>query len=219
MTTSLELMLTLQDELNEEIVPNWKKVRTVQEFETECILEIAEMIECVPHKWWKHYSEEKLSLLNDKIKLELVDVLHFALSAVILDGSVNEKVLVIALKSADVESYKKLLDLVRSYNFLVLIYQLNNLASLLKFDLFGFYIAKYTLNRIRLLSGYKDGTYKKSENVEDNEILLKHLPDKSLLTVLSNPLNKKSIEQYKIMIKNIYEEFGIPEEYRKIDIF
>ena len=46
-------MARLQDSLNEEIVPDWKNVRTIQEFETNCIREIVEVIECVPDKWWK----------------------------------------------------------------------------------------------------------------------------------------------------------------------
>ena len=151
--------------------------------------------------------------MQKKLKLELVDVLHFALSASILEGSIEETILVVPFKSADIENYKKLLDLARVYNFMGLIYQLTHLAALLKFDLFGFYIAKYTLNRIRLLKGYKDGSYQKVHaNIEDNEILLNLLPKNSFITTLDGTFNTSQQKIYSEMITNIYKEFQIPEE-------
>ena len=75
----------------------------------------------------------------------------------------------------------------------------------------GFYIAKYTLNRIRLLKGYKDGTYKKlTDNIEDNELLLKLLPTVSYVTLLNDPITKEKYKLYNEMVDKIYEEFQIP---------
>ena len=37
--------------------------------------EVAELVDCVPWKWWAHY--QKSDLAHDKV--ELVDILHFAI--------------------------------------------------------------------------------------------------------------------------------------------
>ena len=46
------------------------------------------------------------------------------------------------------------------------------LAEKLNFNIAAYYIAKHTLNHIRQLGGYKDGSYKKVvDGKEDNELL------------------------------------------------
>ena len=211
--TILEFMVKLQDSLNEEIVRDWKFERSIQEFETECLIEIGEVLECSPHKWWKYYSEEDLKVRGEKIKLELVDVLHFALSGLILKGRVTkEDPTIIPFETANNENYKKLYDLARSHNFMGLIQQLTNLAYCLKFDIFGFYIAKYVLNRIRLLKGYKDGSY---GIIDDNRLLLTVIPSTTGLTVLSDIIDQSERARYKVMINNIYDKFQIPESDRR----
>ena len=213
MTYPLDLLSKLQTSLNEAIVPDWKNKRTVDEFETECFLEIAELIECTEHKWWKH------GMANpEKAKLELVDILHFALSGAILSDSVTEKCLRPLPKKANIDSYKYLIYLAAAHNFTTLIHHLVKLAEHLQFDIISYYIAKCTLNRIRLLKGYKEGKYKKinKEGVEDNDVLLSIIPKNSRVTHLDQPLEDDEIKIYKDMALSVYEVYGINENERQI---
>ena len=225
MDITLNILYRLQDGLNSDIVADWKNVRTNDEFQTECLLEIAELMECIPfRKWWKHYSGEQVNILREKSKLEMVDILHFALSGAILKKyekiSCKQYILSVVegflysvpaynLRDTDIEKYKSLIHLTMGNNYEEIIRRLFILAKELKFNIFGYYIAKYTLNKIRLIKGYKTGEYKKTnKGREDNEILLEYIP-KSM-----NNMNRLELEIYEIMIENIYIAFGIPPEHR-----
>lgn len=77
-------LVAAQDELNELTVPNWKNKRNKFEYITEAILELVELVteSNVKHKWWK---KEQAASVNDwNVKIELIDALHFIMSAHIL---------------------------------------------------------------------------------------------------------------------------------------
>ena len=38
--------------------------------------EVAELVDCVPWKWWAHYQKEDL----EHAKVELIDIIHFVIS-------------------------------------------------------------------------------------------------------------------------------------------
>ena len=124
-----------------------------------------------------------------------------------MDNSIKEKVFAIPFKEANVENYKKLIDLARTNNFTTLVHQLMNLASILKFDIFGFYIAKYTLNRIRV--------YKKSKDSKDNDHLLNLITDSNFIALPDMVLTFHQREKYNNMITDIYNYFDMPQDNQK----
>ena len=54
--------------------PDWKSARTTEDFKLASVLEMAELVESTPWKWWKGGSAD---LWN--VKIELIDMLHFEL--------------------------------------------------------------------------------------------------------------------------------------------
>ena len=215
MTTTIELLGKLQDSLNEEIAKDWKCVRDIKEFETNCLRELGELLQCIPDKWWKDYSDEEKIKLKEKEKLELVDVLHFALGGSLFDGTLYDKSYIIPYKTIDTEKYKDLMRLSLVYNFQELVYQIIAISQYVPMDLLSYYLAKYTLNRIRIIKGYKTGEYKKvNNNIEDNEVILKYIPSTKYVTQVTELKDEKRIKEYTKMINDIYDEFSIPIDLR-----
>lgn len=94
-------MFKTQYELNNMINPNWKNELTKHDFKTAIITEYAEFIESYDWKWWK-----KGNTNMQNIKLELVDIIHFTLSGMLLK-----------LELETVEIYLKNIDFSFYYNF------------------------------------------------------------------------------------------------------
>ena len=71
-------MLELQDGMNSKVNPDWRNAGSewYRAIWTEC----AEMLDHYGWKWWKHHEPEM-----DQVKLEIVDIWHFAMSAIIID--------------------------------------------------------------------------------------------------------------------------------------
>ena len=214
MYSPLDILSNLQDNLNKEMdSENWKNIRIAKHYKLNCMEEIGEVLGCLEeHHWWKHYDDDKRERLSKKIRLELVDVLHFAISGAILDNSINDKFMGIPFKKASSNEYEALMTLACCNNFNSIIHQLFNIAFILDFNIMYYYIAKHTLNRIRKLSGYKDGSYKrKSKDIDDNDVILQYIPEtkKTKLEV------KINIKDYEEMVDKIYTEFNIPLSDRK----
>ncbi|MFA0811477.1 dUTP diphosphatase [Microbulbifer epialgicus] len=175
MKQQLQVMLTLQDEINTVVNENWR----AQNFAwyRAIWVESAELLDHYGWKWWKKQQPEM-----NQVKLELVDIWHFGLSLELQQGS-PEKVAATMLGELKVEQrtpgdFRENLES----------FTLNTLASK-QFDLVGFaqlladvemsfaelyqrYVGKNVLNRFRQDNGYKDGTYVKNwTGREDNEHL------------------------------------------------
>lgn len=183
--------------------PNWKEVRTENDFKLASILEMAEMIESTPWKWWKGGSAD---LWN--VKIELIDMLHFMISNVAMNESITDedavKVLGFATEAevqknffynnneddgADrdvcMDIFKALVNEDYGYD---LINEVVKGGGLEANEISSIYIAKYTLNEIRWEGGYAMNQYKKMKSgfidangvevpaVEDN-VFLKELVD------------------------------------------
>lgn len=79
----LEEMFEMQRSLNARILGS-QADRLMQENKTEWLLkysralqqEVAELIDCVPWKWWAHYQKEDV----EHAKVELIDIIHFVIS-------------------------------------------------------------------------------------------------------------------------------------------
>ena len=142
-----------------------------------------------------------------------MDVLHFAISGAILDKSLYEPFMHEPFRKATIEEYAELMCLSYCTHFHSIIHQLFILAHLLDFNIVHYYIGKHTLNRIRRLTGYKDGTYtKKNDNLDDNDIVLSILPEISKKISLNIKID---ISEYEDTVSKIYDEFEIPKELRK----
>lgn len=183
--------------------PDWKSARTTEDFKLASVLEMAELVESTPWKWWKGGSAD---LWN--VKIELIDMLHFLTSNVALHNSLEEdcKDKVLGFTAEEVAT-KELFNnnnenegtnRLNSFNIIKSVVNENENYELINYivrsgglearEISAIYIAKYTLNEIRWKGGYALNQYKKMksgfvdengnqvEAVEDN-VFLKSLVD------------------------------------------
>lgn len=176
-------MLYLQDKLNGVIRQDW--ISADYPYLRAVIVEVGEAIEHYGWKWWK-----KQNCDLEQVQIELVDILHFYLSKVLLeqngDASNAASCIMLDLKNNEniVFDGKKLIfpDL----NVIELLELMAGLAaagrvsfSVLQMCMrkcglswehaFEKYVAKNILNLFRQAHGYNNGTYVKMWNgVEDN---------------------------------------------------
>ncbi len=188
---TLDKLTMLQDALNELITKDWKLNRTELDFMVANHQEMAELIDttfmdgntkhALGWKWWKGKSGERTmdsvdwdnmhEGVKNNIMIELTDLLFFTLSQKGL-GCMSDPDDVVVLNDNDWVNFMSisamnLLQRPGSALQLILL-----LAERLDFNISAYYIAKHTLNHIRQLTGYKDGSYVKvNDGVEDNELL------------------------------------------------
>ena len=177
MKNKLIIMLELQDAMNSRVNSDWRKANNewYRAIWTEC----AEMLDHYGWKWWKHQQPDL-----DQVRLELVDIMHFAMSDYLLQEGDNDKVAdrIIAELSdparsddirAAIETMAQSTIANRSMNYS----SFANIMALIDMDfdlLYRMYIGKNVLNFFRQDHGYKDGSYVKVwDDREDNE----HLAD------------------------------------------
>lgn len=228
MTNKTKDNLTLlQDALNEFITKDWKQNRTELDFMVANHQEMAELIEteykeddtkhALGWKWWKGAAGERtMDSVNwedlhpavvANIKIELTDLLFFTLSQKVLNDHTDEDEFH-QLSPNDWVNFMSITAnnlLQRPGASLGLIIEL---AKKLEFNIAAYYVAKHTLNHIRQLGGYKDGSYKKVvDGKEDNELLhdvIKH--------ITISDIDGNFDEVANTIMKNTYEVFGVGEE-------
>ena len=170
-------MLELQDAMNTKVNSNWRSAGN--EWYRAIWMEASEMLEHHGWKWWKKQEPDDM-----QVKLEVIDIVHFALSIRLEQGDD-----VSAAADAIAEEFEspKMTDDIRTTIELLaketLIDQgahFSIIAGVMKhldmaFDeLYVIYVGKNVLNMFRQDNGYKEGTYQKTWNDrEDNE----HLAD------------------------------------------
>ncbi len=181
MKAQLLIMLEMQDAMNARVNPKWRQAGNAwyRAIWTEC----AEMLDHYGWKWWKHQQPDL-----QQVQLELVDILHFAMSDYLLQDSDNEKIadriqseLSNPGREHDVRSAIETLAQStiadRSMHFSAFA----NIMQLIDMDfdqLFRIYVGKNVLNFFRQDHGYKDGSYIKIWNErEDNEHLAELLAE------------------------------------------
>lgn len=180
-TKQLLQQMELQDTLNKLIHPEW----TQQGFRwhVAAMMEAAELLDHIGWKWWKATPEPNV----EQIQLELVDIWHFALSAM-LDEHRGDTVFAAAnMKSAlgrlpttcapDWVAKTAILGFIGCCANEGTI-DLGHLARLMHHynithrNLHLMYVGKNVLNIFRQRHGYQDGTYVKTwHGREDNEVL------------------------------------------------
>lgn len=176
MRQALENMLVMQDRMNSRVHENWQ----AQNFEwyraiwTEC----AELIEHYGYKWWKKQEADM-----EQVRLEVIDIWHFGLSALFGNGKSIETIA--GEIEAELANFHASSLGVREATEALALHALDTRgfspsrfwqlmqASGLDFDaLYGAYVGKNVLNFFRQDHGYKSGTYTKIwGGREDNEHL------------------------------------------------
>lgn len=169
-------MLVMQDRMNSRVHENWQ----AQNFEwyraiwTEC----AELIEHYGYKWWKKQEADM-----EQVRLEVIDIWHFGLSALFGNGKSIETIA--GEIEAELANFHASSLGVREATEALALHALDTRgfspsrfwqlmqASGLDFDaLYGAYVGKNVLNFFRQDHGYKSGTYTKIwGGREDNEHL------------------------------------------------
>lgn len=163
-----------------------KRDMWIDRYMVEAHLEIAECMENFHHKWWSKDVKENPKLLGTvnnlaKVKLELIDALHFCMSALIVEFGSSEYAI------EEVEGNRKLYKDVKpklgnvfsSLNYIlgtnfsgVFFVQLERIMHMLKMkekEILDIYIMKWKANKLRQQNGYSVAT----KNEKDNEAIEK----------------------------------------------
>ena len=179
MKNKLLVMLELQAAMNARVNSGWRMANSewYRAIWTEC----AEMLDHYGWKWWKHQQPDL-----DQVRLELVDIFHFAMSDYLLQDNDNEAVASRILAELAcpgsiseirlaIESMAQSTIANQSMHFS----EFANIMQLIEMDfdqLYRMYVGKNVLNFFRQDHGYKDGSYIKVwQGREDNEHLVELL--------------------------------------------
>ena len=168
-------MLQLQDSMNSKVNPDWRNAGN--EWYRAIWIEASEMLEHYGWKWWKKQQPDVM-----QVKLEVVDIVHFALSIRLQSAnSLDHAAAIIADEFAmadatnDIKTTIELLALRtlqdKGAHFAIISGIMNHVS--MPFDeLYEIYVGKNVLNMFRQDNGYKEGSYSKIWNGrEDNEVL------------------------------------------------
>lgn len=168
-------MLEMQDAMNSKVNPDWRNAGSewYRAIWTEC----AEMLDHYGWKWWKHQQPDM-----DQVKLEIIDIWHFAMSDLLIRGESTDEVA--ARIEAELPRPVEVGDIRQSIESLALVTLQTKSAHVSEFaglmqcaglefdDLFRMYVGKNVLNFFRQDHGYKVGSYIKVwAGREDNEHL------------------------------------------------
>ena len=171
----LSTMVELQRSHNEKVHPAWDQQG--YPFTRAIWIEYAELMDHFGWKWWKHQDADL-----DQVKLELVDIWHFGLSALMIQHGIRVVEVVAdeineAGESHEPTEFRKSVEALASTalqgEFSVAAFASAMHALPMSFEnLYTIYVAKNVLNVFRQENGYKEGTYRKSwAGREDNEHL------------------------------------------------
>ncbi|WP_419777889.1 dUTP diphosphatase [Malaciobacter marinus] len=198
----LEEMFLLQKELNDSTNgKNWEL--GVNKFDKDinwlrCIhMEVAELIDSTPWKHWKNINSQP-DMKN--IHVELVDIWHFLMSYILQETNVPKAVSLVnthciyeANEQIDVKAMVKEAE---KLGYIALAIQTNNMPSFSGIERFidqffrcckisglsftwlqKLYIGKNCLNKFRQDNGYKEGTYKKTWNGKEDNVIMVDILD------------------------------------------
>jgi dimeric dUTPase (all-alpha-NTP-PPase superfamily) len=181
MKMQLLVMLEMQDAMNTRVNPEWRQAGNAwyRAIWTEC----AEMLDHYGWKWWKHQQPDL-----EQVRLELVDIMHFAMSDYLLQDSDSEQVATrIEAELSDPRQTRDIRIAIETMAQTTIAHQsmhfsdFANIMALIEMDfdlLFRTYVGKNVLNFFRQDHGYQDGSYIKVWNDrEDNEHLAELLAE------------------------------------------
>ena len=189
--SQLSTMLSLQDKMNKKVNPSW--LTAGYQYLRAAMIESVEGIEHHGWKWWKAQDKDL-----PQLQMELVDIWHFALSAIIIDfdGDIEKSAATIGqqlqLEQTQVtfdgnqydfaeqhilDNLQLMAGLCAANRFSVpLFIKIVEQAEMSADELYRQYVGKNILNFFRQDNGYKDGSYIKIwHGREDNEHLVEVL--------------------------------------------
>jgi dimeric dUTPase (all-alpha-NTP-PPase superfamily) len=176
MKKQLLVMLEMQDAMNARVNPQWRSAGNAwyRAIWTEC----AEMLDHYGWKWWKHQQPDL-----EQVQLELVDIMHFAMSDYLLRDADDQ--LVAARIEAELsqprpgDDIRAAIEVMAQSTIAQKSMHFSDFATVMNliemdFDgLYRSYVGKNVLNFFRQDHGYKDGSYIKVwQGREDNEHLV-----------------------------------------------
>ena len=168
-------MLELQDAMNSKVNPEWRTAGN--EWYRAIWMESSEMLEHYGWKWWKHQEPDVM-----QVKLEVVDIVHFALSIRLEQNQLLDETAELIAKDFDnsiqAEDIRKTIECLALVTLTDQGAHFTFIAGIMKYldmsfdELYEIYVGKNVLNMFRQDNGYKEGTYNKVWNGrEDNEYL------------------------------------------------
>ncbi len=173
-------MLAMQDSMNTKVHPQW--ISQGYEWYRAAWIECGELMDHHGYKWWKKQVPD-----DEQVKLEIIDIWHFGMSALFAEGKsyddladqilslLDDTPASMAIDMTILEATEQLAqDCLATKGFSVVFFWQLMAAAKLDFDtLYVAYVGKNVLNFFRQDHGYKDGTYiKQWAGKEDNEHLV-----------------------------------------------
>lgn len=177
MRQALETMLSMQDSMNTRVHEDW--INQQFAWYRAIWIECGELMDHVGYKWWKKQDPDL-----EQVRLEVIDIWHFGLSALFRPGG---DIAVVAEQveqdlyhaEPDTQDIRVATEALAEYSlrtkgFSVPLFAQLMVAAELSFDeLYRRYVGKNVLNFFRQDHGYKEGTYQKHwQGREDNEHLV-----------------------------------------------
>jgi hypothetical protein len=170
-------MLKLQNELNiitcgKDWVLNTCNGRNdAIEWNNAIIVEAGELLDSMAYKWWKKDIEDM-----PNAKMEIIDLLHFTLSKIIISKRPESYFKDIKKIHTGGMYYSELLQKYiefemqdKSYHALFILFELAEYFGMDLDQVYALYVKKNVLNIFRQNHGYADGTYiKEWDGKEDN---------------------------------------------------
>lgn len=187
LTQIFSSMLALQEQINQRIHADWRNQNHA--WHRAIWVECAELLDHYGWKWWKQQSQDVA-----QVQLELIDIWHFGLSA-LLQQEQRHTLLVSHLLQAyqqatsqiNPESFAEQIEqfvlqtlTTKTFNASLFL-QLFPSVQLSMDELYRIYLSKNVLNIFRQDNGYQQGSYRKHWNgLEDNEHLQQIMRDLDL---------------------------------------
>ena len=180
MRQQLATMLDLQDSMNTKVNANWREQGFA--WYRAIWVECAELLDHYGWKWWKKQSPDM-----EQVRLELIDIWHFGLSHLLVQGASREALLDRLCRDlaglgdtqGDAEQFRLCVEAFAGETLNTRGFSTEGFAAMmnasgLTFDqLYRGYVGKNVLNFFRQDHGYKDGSYRKLwAGREDNEHLV-----------------------------------------------
>ena len=208
MKQALINMLSMQNRMNSRVHEHW----IAQDFEwyRAIWIECGELIEHYGYKWWKKQETDM-----DQVRLEIIDIWHFGLSALFQDdkdieriaGEIEAELVGYELAGLGVRDATEALALhsLQSKGFSPSRFWELMISAGLDFDtLYTAYVGKNVLNFFRQDNGYKAGSYVKNwAGREDNEHLVELLAplDKSALDFADQVYQALEVRYRELVVK------------------
>jgi|TARA_B110000483_G_scaffold216665_1_gene268401 dimeric dUTPase (all-alpha-NTP-PPase superfamily) len=176
--SQIQTMLDLQNSMNTKVNAQWRKQNFA--WYRAIWIECAELLDHYGWKWWKHQEMDR-----DQVMLELIDIWHFGLSILIVEGADTEDVcreLTFGLSDLVHMEFPEQLEVFTEEVLHTKSFDARRFGTLMKSvglefeELLRSYVGKNILNMFRQDKGYKDGSYIKIwDGKDDNEWLVEHM--------------------------------------------